>query len=61
MSIYTLIQSNNVEGVFDLELFRVIGVNPAGSQGSGARGLSVDYDYKVITIRSQYSYIMATK
>lgn len=51
MSIYTLIQSNNVEGVFDLELFRVIGVNPAGSQGSGARGLSVDYDYKVITIR----------
>lgn len=34
MSIYTPIQSNNVKGVFDLELFRVIGGNPAGSQGS---------------------------
>lgn len=33
MSIYTLLQSNNVKGVFDLKLFRVIGVNPAGSQG----------------------------
>lgn len=34
MSIYTVIQSNKVKGVFDLELFRVIDVKPAGSQGS---------------------------
>lgn len=34
MSTYTVIHSNKVKGVFDLELLRVIDVKLAGSRGS---------------------------